>query len=281
MRVYISVDMEGIAGIATLDQTVRGGHGYPLGQSLMTGETNAAIEGAFAGGATEVLVNDSHGTMDNLVHSDIDRRARLVFGKPKKLAMSEGLNASYDVAMYIGYHGPAGGSGVLAHTVSSTFGEVRLNGNPISETDLNAIYAGSLGVPLGLVTGDDAICNLVTKNYPGVIAIAVKEARGWSAADSVAPEVACDLIREGAMNATGQAAQLPAILVPEALELEVDLPNTTAAELAAYVPKAQRVGNLTVRLVIADPVELLGVMVLWSQLADAGLKQRAVQLDRR
>ena len=121
MHVYISVDMEGIAGIATLDQTIRGGGGYHRAQMLMTAETNAAIAGAFDAGATSVLVNDSHGTMDNLLHADLDPRARLIFGTPKMQCMAEGLTSDHDVALFVGYHAPAGGPGVLAHTFSSLF----------------------------------------------------------------------------------------------------------------------------------------------------------------
>ena len=133
MKVYISVDMEGVAGIATFDQVARGGHGYPRAQELMTAETNAAIAGAFDGGATTVVVNDSHGTMDNLIHEQLDPRARLVFGSPKAQCMAEGLTADCDVALFVGYHAPAGAPGVLAHTFSSHFTEVRLGGRAVSE----------------------------------------------------------------------------------------------------------------------------------------------------
>jgi D-amino peptidase len=94
VQVYISVDMEGVTGIATADQVVRGGHAYPLAQRLMTAEANAAIEGAFAGGAERVVVNDSHGSMDNLLHEELDPRARLIFGTPKLDCMAEGLSAT-------------------------------------------------------------------------------------------------------------------------------------------------------------------------------------------
>src|SRR5688572_3384088 len=107
MKVFISVDMEGVAGIATLYQILRGGSGYPRAQELMTQETNAAITGAFDGGATEVLVNDSHGTMDNLLHERLDPRARVVFGAPKAQCMAAGLSSDADVALFIGYHAAA------------------------------------------------------------------------------------------------------------------------------------------------------------------------------
>jgi D-amino peptidase len=176
MRVYISIDMEGVAGVATFDQVVRGGHGYPRAQELMTGEANAAIAGAFDGGATEVLINDSHGTMDNLIHAELDQRARIIFGSPKLDCMAEGIDENHDVALFIGYHAAAGSEGVMAHTYSSTFTEVRVNGEPVSEADVNALQAAAVGVPVGLLTGDDQICAAIQKTLPGIETVTVKRA---------------------------------------------------------------------------------------------------------
>ncbi|MFC7714013.1 M55 family metallopeptidase [Nonomuraea recticatena] len=198
MRVYISIDMEGVTGIATMDQVVRGGHGYPRSQRLMTAEANAAIEGAFEAGADSVLVNDSHGTMDNLLHEELDPRARLIFGTPKLDCMAEGIAAEHDVAMFLGYHAAAGSPGVLAHTYSSHFYEVRLNGRPVSEAEVNALQAAAVGVPVGLLTGDDVICGVAEKAFPGVRTVAVKVAHGHTAADSLSPAEARRLIREAA-----------------------------------------------------------------------------------
>src|SRR3954466_5334473 len=111
--------MEGVAGVATNDQIIRGGTGYPRAQELMTEEANAAIRGAFDGGATEVVVNDSHGTMDNLLHDRVDPRARLIFGAPRASCMVQGISREDRLAVFIGYHAAAGAHGVLAHTFSS------------------------------------------------------------------------------------------------------------------------------------------------------------------
>lgn len=154
-RVFISVDMEGVAGVATLDQIVRGGHGYARAQEMMTQEANAAIRGAFAGGADEVVVNDSHGTMDNLLHDRLDPRARLVFGAPRASCMVQGITREDTVAVFVGYHAAAGAHGVLAHTFSSGFTQLRVNGQPMSEAEVNGLFAGSLGVPVGVLTGDE------------------------------------------------------------------------------------------------------------------------------
>ena len=136
MRAFISIDMEGIAGIAYLRQTMRGSDDYPAGRELMTREANAAIAGAFEGGAREVVVNDSHGDMYNLLPEALDPRAELILGTPKvPLSMMQGFSADFDVALFIGYHAAAGTeAAVLDHTYAGrTLYEVRLNGEPCTE----------------------------------------------------------------------------------------------------------------------------------------------------
>ncbi|HXH33665.1 MAG TPA: M55 family metallopeptidase [Plantibacter sp.] len=279
-KVYMSVDMEGIAGIATFDQVVRGGHGYPRSQELMTLETNAAIAGAFAGGATEVVVNDSHGTMDNLLHELLDPRARLVFGSPKLQCMAEGLTADCDVALFVGYHAPAGGPGVLAHTFSSHFTGVRINGVPVSEAEVNALYAASLGVPVGLVTGDDVICALAAERIPGVAVAEVKVAHGFAAANTLAPSVARDLVRDAAERAVRGHASLPRPQLPGELVLEVDLPLTIAAEMARGIPGVERVGDRTVRRTLSTTDEVIGIITVYYQLAAAAVAARQALISR-
>ncbi|GAB2459881.1 M55 family metallopeptidase [Nocardioides hungaricus] len=281
MKAYISVDMEGIAGIATLDQIVRGGFGYARAQELMTEEANAAIAGAFDGGATSVLVNDSHGTMDNLIPDRLDPRARLVFGKPKAQCMAEGLTSDCAVALFVGYHAPAGAPGLLAHTFSAYFGEVRVNGSAVSEAEVNALYAASLGVPVGLVTGDDVISAIATEVFPGASIVSVKKAHGFSATDSVAPSVARDLVREGAADAVGRASSMSCPPPPSSFEVEVDLPSPVAAELAACIPGCSRTADRTVSMILTGPTDLLGFITVLYELAANAERARAVIGERR
>lgn len=281
MKVYISVDMEGIAGIATLDQVARGGFGYPRAQELMTAETNAAIEGAFDGGATVVVVNDSHGTMDNIIHEQLDPRARLVFGSPKAQCMAEGLTADCDVALFVGYHAPAGAPGVLAHTFSSHFTEVRLGGRPVSEAEVNALYAASLGVPVGLVTGDDIICELVESVMPGAKTVRVKVAHGWSATDSLSPSAARELIRAAAAETVCGAGSLPRPELPGELVLEVDMPTPLAAEFALGVPGVERIGDRTVRRQVQTVSEVLGLINVSYELAASAMRSKMAVMNRR
>lgn len=281
MKVYISVDMEGIAGIATFDQIVRGGSGYSRAQDLMTAETNAAIAGAFDGGATEVVVNDSHGTMDNLIHEDLDPRARLVFGSPKAQCMAEGLTADCAVALFIGYHAPAGAPGVLAHTFSSHFTEVRLDGHAVSEAEVNALYAASLGVPVGLVTGDDVICSIVNQVLPHAVTLEVKVAHGFTATDSLAPSVSRDKIRAAAADVVANSASLPTPELPGKLVLEVDMPTPMAVELALGVPGTERTADRTIRRELDTVSEVLGLITVNYELANSAMRSKMTLMNRR
>ena len=280
MKAYISIDMEGVAGIATIDQVARGGHGYPRAQELMTREANAAIEGAFDGGATEVVVNDAHGTMDNLIHELLDPRARVVFGSPKAQCMAEGLTEDCAVALFIGYHAPAGAPGVLAHTFSSHFTEVRVNGRAVSEADVNGLYATSLGVPVGLVSGDDVICRLAADAFPGIRTVEVKVAHGFAATESVAPSVAREAIRAASAEAVRDAASLRVPDLPGEFVVEVDMPTPVAAELATGIPGCHRTSDRTVRITVVEPTDLLGVITVLYELAASAMRAKMAVITR-
>ena len=177
VRVYISVDMEGVAGISHANPTRRGDYGYAEAVALMVGEANAAIEGAFDGGATAVTVNDSHGGMYNLAPEALDRRARVVLGK-KPLSMNEAIaDANLDVALFVGYHARAGHpTGVISHTYNPRALLVEVDGRPITEAGINALYLGAFGVPVAMVTGDDALAAELDDWLPWAETVVVKRA---------------------------------------------------------------------------------------------------------
>lgn len=281
MRVFISVDMEGVAGVATFDQIIRGGTGYPRAQELMTAEANAAIRGAFAAGADDVLVNDSHGTMDNLLHDRIDPRARILFGAPRPSCMVQGISAADSLAVFVGYHAAAGSPGVLAHTFSSNFTQLRVNGQPMTEAEVNGLYAASLGVPIGVVTGDDEICDVARKAFPGVTAVEVKKAAGYSATDSLAPEAARDLIETAVTAAVSDAGSLRAQPASEQLVLEVDFANPLMADYAASVPGTLRVSALTMLGEVPSVDELMRLVMAWYYLAALASQQLGGLIHRR
>jgi D-amino peptidase len=270
MDVLISVDMEGVAGIAARQQIHPGGRDYPMARALMTAEANAAVAGAFDGGATSVVVNDGHGSADNLLCDQLDRRADLVFGDPKPLDMVQEVTPQTGVVLFVGYHaGAANPSGVLAHTYSGgAFADVRLNGISISEAELNALIAASVGVPIGLVTGDDVICAVAERTFPGVVTVSVKTALGRTAARSMHPTASCEAIAAGAARAVAKAATgaIGPMAIPSQLVIEAELRPNGAAELAARVPGTERTDKRTVRFHAVDPVGALDVLVVWQAL---------------
>ena len=276
MDVVISVDLEGVAGVATRQQVRPDGRDYPIARALMTAEANAAIAGAFDGGATSVVVNDSHGPMDNLLGEQLDPRADYVVGDPKPLDMVQEVTPQTGVVLFVGYHaGAADPSGVLAHTYSgAAFADVRLNGRSISEAELNGLMAADAGVPVGLVTGDDVICAAMEKAFPGVVTVPVKTALGRTAARSKHPQAARAAISAGAARAVAGAASgaIRPVPVPDELAIEAELRLGGAAELAALVPGAERIGASSVRFRAASPREAMDVLNVWSVLASHYLK---------
>ncbi len=229
MKVYISVDMEGLAGVSHQKPTERGDPGYPAAVELMIGETNAAIEGSLDGGATDILVNDSHGGMYNLRPIELDPAARLLQGqKPWSMVAGAGPDAGFDVALFIGYHARAGHPiGTIAHTYSGRLTRTLLDGRLTGEYGINAAVLGEWGVPVGLVAGDDALASEVADWLPWAERVVVKTATGWSSAASVHPSVARGLIREGAARAVGRAAagELRPLLINPPVTIEAATPG--------------------------------------------------------
>lgn len=272
MDVYISIDMEGVAGVATREQCARGADDYAAGRRLMGGEANAAIDGAFRGGAERVVVNDAHGDMANLVPDRLDPRAELIIGSPKVgLSMMEGIdNADFAVALLVGYHAGAGVErAVLAHTYSSShLYDVRLNGRSVTETELNALVAGEHGVPIGLVTGDDAICALAEERLVGVRTVTVKRGHSYTVAASMHPQEACAAIAEAAEQAVAGAAALEPQEVDGPFTVEVDLVDLRRAELCSLAPGVERQGR-TIRFTSERYIEAYRCLLACTYLAAA------------
>ena len=276
MRIYLSVDMEGLAGVAHPNQ-VSYGPGvdrtdYDRSRALMAGETNAAIEAALEHGATEVVVNDSHWQMRNLRAEDMHPAARLIIGD-KPLSMSQGVgeegDGSFDAAAFIGYHAGAGNpNGVIAHTYSSaTVMEVRVDGRPHNEAGLNAIRLGHFGIPVALVSGDDALAAEVAELLPWAERVMVKRALGYSVADSLSPEAACTAIRDGMRAALGRLDGMQPYRPPQPLAGEIDFRLPGMAAHAAVVPGVERTGPRTVSFGAADGDAFFRLFVALQRLA--------------
>src|SRR3989454_11128937 len=195
--------MEGMAGVVHLHQVMRGMPEYERSCRLMTAETNAAVAGARRAGATRFLVNDSHGDMRNVLLDELDDGVELISGADKPFSMGAGLDPTYEVAFFIGYHASAGTErAIMDHTYGGrTIYAVRVNGREQSEATLNAALAGTFGVRTGLITGDRATIDQAVVELPGIEAVVVKEALGRQAARSLHPLEACRRIEAGAYRA--------------------------------------------------------------------------------
>jgi D-amino peptidase len=250
MRVYISVDMEGVAGVVHEDQTdptepLHSGE-YNRFRRLMTNEANAAIAGALEAGATAVVVNDSHWLMRNLLAEELNPKAELMSGGPKRLSMVEGIDGGFDGAMFVGYHAKAGTrNATIDHTYTSRVYEARINGQPVGELALNSAMAGVHRVPVALVSGDQALAAEAKALLgAGIETVVVKEAVGRFAARSVAPTVACERIRSGAVAALRRKHVPFTFKAP--IRLEVDFVVSQMADMAELVPGSARTGGRTV-----------------------------------
>ncbi len=265
MKVYLSVDLEGIAGVAAVEPTRRGDTSYPATVDLMVGETNAAIEGAFDGGADEVIVNDSHGEMFNLPAAAIDPRAQLLIGT-KPWSMVEGAqnagHGGFGVALFVGYHARAGHPrGTLGHTYSSDLTLVTLAGRPVGEYGLNALALGAWGIPVGLVAGDDALGDEVAEWLPWAEVVVVKHAIGQRSAQSVHPEVARELVSAAAKRAVERASAEDSERPLEPLRLAApivwaaEFRMPAQADFAAIGPGVTREGDRGLRYTSDDPLD--------------------------
>ena len=271
-KVFISIDMEGIAGIAHRKQVTRGIDDYQIGRELMTGEANAAIAGAFDGGATEVVVNDSHGDMFNLLPEQLDPRAELILGSPKvPMSMMQGFTADFDIAVFIGYHAAAGTeAAVLDHTYyGRILYDVRVNEESWTEASLNAAVAGSFGVPVGLVTGDDKACAQAEKQIPGVRTLVVKHSHGRGVARTLHPSAAREGIKQAAAEVVGSAGEFGPFIPEPPFVLEVDVLNTGIADLCALVPFTERVGPRTIRFEAHDFVTVFRCLLTWTYMGES------------
>lgn len=262
IKVLISVDMEGITGVATGEQLGPTGFEYQRFREFMTAEALAAIEGARAGGATEFLVADSHGNMQNLLIDRFPPDVRIIRGSPRQYSMVAGIDSSISAVMFIGYHSATTNpKGVRAHTLSSaTLAAVTLNGVPQSESSLNAAVAGMFGAPVVLVSGDDAAVAEVQQIIPNVEGAVVKRSLGFHSTETMTPQAGQDLIRTKAKAAIERLRQIKPFVVRGPYTLDITYKSYLPAEVAALLPGVTRHDAHTVRYAtpsLTDAVTLL------------------------
>lgn len=258
MKIYISADMEGVAGVTHWDETEVGKPGYEQFRTQMAAEVRAACEGATRAGATEILVNDAHDTGRNLTPADIPAAARLLRGwTSHPLAMVEELDPSFTGLVLVGYHAPAGSAGTpLAHSMSSQLHALEINGRPASEFLLAAYGAGLVGVPLLFVSGDEATCAEAQELNPGIGTFAVNRGAG-GATVSLAAERAVAGIRDAVAAALTRDPNTCRISLPDKFALEVRYRDHPSAYRASFYPRASLISPRTVGFETSDFMEVL------------------------
>jgi D-amino peptidase len=268
VSVFISVDMEGIAGITTLRQTMRGTDDYAWAREVMTEEANAAIAGAFDASARRVVVSDSHADMGNLLPHKLDQRADLVQGSPKlPYSMMTGIEEGFACAAFIGYHAGAGtADAIMAHTYTGFITDLRVNGESWNETHLNAALSGTFAVPVGFVAGDRACCDQAKERLPWIKVAVVKEAFGDRVGRSLSPTKARAAIRGLLRDVVKNADRLEVWKPDGPFTLELDLVNTAVADVCAIAPGTERSGARTVSFTTDDFRTLYRCLLTWMNL---------------
>lgn len=240
-KVYISADMEGISGIVGDDQVSAGGAEYGRSRKLMAEDVNAAVRGAIAGGATEVVVNDSHGGQRNILPEDLDPSARLITHSFKRYGMMEGLDETFDAVLFIGYHAKADTpGGLFAHTGSGVVRDVQIDGRSVGEGGMNTLLAGWYGVPVVLVTGDDVAVAQVREVATAARGVVVKRAINVRAAELMPLREARREIEASARMAVAEAKK-SAPTRPSSVRVRLRYRNFTYPEIAEAFPAIKRV----------------------------------------
>lgn len=241
MKVLISTDIEGVAGVFHPQQTRAGNPEYERARVLMTREANAAIAGAFDAGADEVLVNDSHGDFRNMPPDLLDERARMVMGKPRYLSMMAGVDEGVHAVCMIGYHSRAQGRGILAHTINSfAFARVLFGDRELGEAGIYGALAGEYGVPVVMASGDDAFIEEHRPLLPHAVFVQTKRATGQTSGISLSPAQACSAIRAGVAAGLAQCAAARPLVLDTPLAVRVQTQTPALADLFCQWPSLQR-----------------------------------------
>jgi len=263
MRVFVSADIEGVAGITSWDEARKSHPDYGEFRRQMTAEVRAACEGAQAAGAQAITVKDAHGSARNLLAAELPRPVQLIRGwSGHPFAMVQGLDDSYDAALFVGYHARAGAGGnPLSHTSSSAkLQRIILNGTPASEFLLHAYAAATVGVPVVFVSGDATLCGEVREVSPRTHTFATKWGDGASQ-HSVHPLDALDGIRAGVTNALHDRAAIAPLRLPASFVVEIEYKEHANAYYRSFYPGAERIAPHTVRFVAEDCFELLRALL--------------------
>ena len=258
LKIYISADMEGVVGVVSGDQLGPSGFEYQRFRAFMTQEVNTAIDAAFEAGATEVVVSDSHGNGENLLLEQLPENVVVIRSWPRPLSMMEGIDATFDGVIFIGYHTSTTNTrGVRAHTLSSArLTAVRLNGQAMAEAGINAAIAGHFDVPIIMISGDDAIVEEAQSLLGDIEGAVVKWALGFHSAKTLTPQAAYPVIREKVKAAMARIDEFKPYRLDGPIQLEVSFKNYRPVEVLGYLPIVERIDAHTIRFVGKDMIEV-------------------------
>ncbi len=260
MKIYISADMEGISSIVSLGQTVPGNRNYERACHLMTREVNAVVESALKNGATEVVVNDSHNNMDNILIEEFHSRASLISGSPKPLSMMQGIDESFDAVFFIGYHArPGTTQAVIDHTYTFRVLEARINDKPMSEAGLNGRLAGYYGVPVIFISGDQAAVSCAEEELKNPVGVVVKRAVGRQSAEIYPFNKVNDRIETGVNEAMKNMGKIEPTTENGSTELKIKFTLAAMADMTQLIPGVKRVDGRTVSFISDDYLEIFKV----------------------
>lgn len=266
MKIYISVDMEGVTGVASALHMKESGYSRMV--KIMTQEVNAAVRGAFNAGASEVLVNDAHGSMTNILIEELDERAELISGSNKQLCQMEGIDASFDGVFFIGYHAHEGnGDAVMGHTIHGlVVTEIKRNGQVVGETGINAGLAGAYGVPVVLVAGDNVVCQEARDLLGDVETVVTKQAIDRYAARSLPVKKTQALIEAAAERALRRLGDFVPHVVGSPVEFELTTKLTSMAYMSSLFPTVERRSSKVIAVRADDYMgayrQLLGCLII-------------------
>jgi D-amino peptidase len=263
MKLFLSTDIEGTSGIVAWEQIIEGNTEYEQGRRLLTNEVNAVISGALEAGSAEFVVNDSHHYMRNLHPQDLLGEATLITGKHKPLYMMEGLDASFDGACFVSYHGSIGAEhAVLSHTYNpGAIWEVRINGVVVGESAINALVAAHYDVPIIFISGDEVTAQEARNIAPNAEKVVVKQSLGRFAAAHIHPTIACELLRKGASRAVSNVNNMRPPVFQQPVSLEVTFLVADMAEMALWVRGVERVGPRTIVMSSENLLDLYRMFV--------------------
>ncbi|UCE91319.1 MAG: M55 family metallopeptidase [Methanobacteriota archaeon] len=270
MKAHLTVDMEGIAGIAHEDQTEAKDADFARARKLMTDEVRAAIEGAKAGGAKEVVVCDAHDTGRNILFEELDSDVVVIEGTPYDLGMMAGISEEFDASFQIGYHAMRDThAGTIGHTYTYAFAKLRLNGVLLGESGLSAAIAGHFGVPVVMVSGDLHAVKQAQALMPKIVGVPTKEGIGLYGVKTLNPRKACEDIRSGAEEAMRRVGEMKPYVVDAPVTMEVDFTRTIMAQRCAQMPMVERTDDKSVKYQAKDVVDAFRVFDAMSMICSA------------